>query len=108
MILRIPFDFSARDSLNGHEAVRVAVLLAAVILLTNVPALVGNELAAAADGPRLYYPFQEHAWSMLARGDLPTWSNNIGGGFPIMASSQVVMFYPPNWIFGLFRTPAGL
>jgi len=42
---------------------------------------------------------------MLARGDLPTWSNNVGGGFPIMASSQAVMFYPPNWIFGLFRTP---
>jgi hypothetical protein len=99
------FDFSKRETLTRREAVRVAVLLAAVILLTNLAALVGHELAAAADGPRLYYPFQEHAWAMLARGELPTWSNNVGGGFPILASSQAVMFYPPDWIFGLFRSP---
>jgi hypothetical protein len=103
----IPPVFFSREPppLTRREVVIAAISLAVVMLVITFPALVGNELAAAADGPRLYYPFQYHAWSMLARGELPTWSNTVGGGFPIMASSQVVMFYPPNWIFGLFRNP---
>ncbi len=91
--------------ITRREGVQTAILLAALVLVVNVSVFVGGELAPAADGPRLYYPFQHHAWTMLARGELPTWSNFIGGGFPILASSQAVMFYPPNWLFGLFRTP---
>jgi hypothetical protein len=91
--------------LTWREGWRTALLLAVILVAANAQTLVGSELAPAADGPRLYYPFQHHAWSMLARGHLPTWSNFFGGGFPILASSQVVLFYPPNWIFGLFRSP---
>ena len=93
--------------LSWSEGWRAAAALAVIVLLANLPGFAGTEIAAGADGPRLYYPFYHHAWNILADGDLPTWSNFIGGGFPIMASSQVVMFYPPNWIFGLFRTPVG-
>jgi DUF971 family protein len=98
---------SHQATLTRREIAGVAALLAVLILLINSASLVGNELAAAADGPRLNYPLQNHAWSMLARGELPTWSNNVGGGYPILSGPQAVMFYPPSWIFGLFRSPLG-
>ncbi len=99
-------NFSPRsEPLSWREAGQAALLLAALVLITNVTALIGGDLAPAADGPRLYYPFQHHAWTMWARGELPTWTNFVGGGFPLLASSQAVMFYPPNWLFAPFRTP---
>lgn len=92
-------------ALDWRETWRVAIVLALIVIAANLQALVGDGLGAAADGPRQKYPAQLHTWSMLARGELPTWSNTLMSGYPIFAGPQVAMAYPANWIFGLFRTP---
>jgi hypothetical protein len=91
------FDFSRRETLTRREVVIAAILLAVVIILTDLPAFSGHAIVLAADGPRQEYPMQHYAWSMLVRGELPTWANNIGGGLPMLAGPHAAMFYPPNW-----------
>ena len=59
-----------------------------------------------ADVIRSAYPIRDHFWSIVRRGELPTWSPYLMGGYPIFIEEQASPFYPTEWLFGLFRSPA--
>jgi hypothetical protein len=45
-----------------------------------------------------YYPMMEHAAERIANGELPLWNPYPSGGVPFLATLQVAIFYPGNWL----------
>ncbi len=88
-----------------REFRNAGLILAALVLLVYGQRLVGDTLVGGADVIRSAYPIRLHFWSIVERGELPTWSSYLMGGYPIIVEEQASMFYPPEWIFGLFRSP---
>ncbi len=53
-----------------------------------------------------YLPNAEYAGARLARGELPLWSPHQAAGTPFLASLQVGVLYPPNWLHALLPAPS--
>ncbi len=62
------------------------------------PATLGQAVFSAGDLPRFFYPIQIELARRLAEGQLPLWTPDLQGGFPLLAESQVGALYPVNWI----------
>lgn len=93
-------------ALRRNEFRHAGLILAGLVLLVYGPSLFGGSLVGGADVVRSAYPIRRHFWSMVQRGELPTWSSYLMGGYPILVEEQASLFYPPEWLFGVFRTPA--
>ena len=89
-----------------REFRNAGLILAGFAFLVYGQSLVGNMLVGGADVTRSAYPTRLHFWSIVERGELPTWSPYLMGGYPIIVEEHASPFYPPEWVFGLFRSPA--
>lgn len=45
-----------------------------------------------------YFPFAEAAFGLLKDGTLPLWNPYLYCGMPLLASIEIGVLYPPNWI----------
>jgi hypothetical protein len=52
-----------------------------------------------------YLPNAEYAGERLAAGELPLWNPHQGLGSPFLATLQVGILYPPNWLHALLPGP---
>lgn len=93
-------------ALKKNEFRNAGLIVAGFVLLIYGPSLFGGSLVGGADVVRSSYPTRHHFWSIVQRGELPTWSPYLLGGSPIIIEDHASPFYPPEWIFGIFRTPA--
>ncbi len=62
------------------------------ILLTNL-------ILSGVDVFLYFYPYKAYVTQALRQGQLPLWNPHLFMGAPLMANSQVGLFYPPNWFF---------
>ncbi len=56
----------------------------------------------------LYVPTRIYMYQKLKTGTLPIWSNEMGGGLPIIAEGHGGFFYPFNFLFLIFPWEAAL
>ncbi len=94
------------EPLIRRELLWAVLLIALATLLLHCQGLAGHRLAGEADTLRSRYPLRHYFWSLVAQGNLPAWTPVLKGGFPLIVEEDVVPLYPPEWVFGLFRTPA--
>ena len=62
------------------------------ILLTNL-------ILSGVDVFLYFYPYKAYAAEALRQGRLPLWNPHLFMGAPLLANSQVGLFYPLNWPF---------
>jgi hypothetical protein len=91
---------------GAREFRKAAIVLAGFALLLYGPSLLGRSLVGGADVVRSAYPIRHHFWSIVRRGELPTWSPYLMGGYPIIVEEQASPYYPTEWLFGLLPSPA--
>src|SRR2546421_5959431 len=77
---------------------RVAWLVAAP-LVVFWRAVVGQRVLAPIDGYRHYLPLHVLAARMLRAGHLPVWNPYTFSGYPLLATNQAAVLYPPHWAF---------
>jgi len=77
---------------------RLAWLIAAP-LVVFWQAVVGQRVLAPVDGYRHYLPLHVLAARMLRAGHLPVWNPYTFSGYPLLATNQAAVLYPPNWAF---------
>lgn len=56
----------------------------------------------------LYVPARIYEYQKLKTGTLPLWSNEMGGGLPLIAEGHGGFFYPFNFLFVVFPWEAAL
>lgn len=61
--------------------------------------VVGQRVLAPVDGYRHYLPLHVLAARMLRAGHLPVWNPYTFSGYPLLATNQAAVLYPPNWAF---------
>jgi len=82
------------------------LLVAAVALIFFNRLLLSNLLLARGDPFLYFYPYWETAAEAIRTGRIPLWNPNIFMGAPLLANSQVGLFYPLNWpVWFIFPTP---
>lgn len=77
---------------------RLAAL--ALILLTLLffwQILLTNLILVGVDSFLYFYPYKAYAAEALRQGRLPLWNPHLFMGVPLLANSQVGLFYPLNW-----------
>jgi len=62
------------------------------ILLTNL-------ILSGVDIFLYFYPYKSYVAEALRQGRLPLWNPHLFMGAPLLANSQVGLFYPLNWLF---------
>jgi hypothetical protein len=62
------------------------------ILLTNL-------ILVGVDTLLYFYPYKAYTAEVLRQGRLPLWNPHLFMGAPLLANSQVGLFYPFNWLF---------
>ena len=45
-----------------------------------------------------YFPMTEMAFEMMRSGAVPLWNPYIFSGMPLLASIEIGVLYPPNWV----------
>lgn len=76
-----------------------AGLSGAAPLVVFANALLGRQLLAPGDGERQYLPLHMVAARAWRAGGLPVWNPYSFSGYPLLATSQAGVFYPPNLVF---------
>jgi len=75
---------------------------ATLIVLTLVffwKILLTNLILSGVDVFLYFYPYKAYVTQALHQGRLPLWNPHLFMGVPLLANSQVGLFYPPNWLF---------
>ncbi|GIK42490.1 MAG: hypothetical protein BroJett011_63230 [Chloroflexota bacterium] len=85
-------------------------LLAVIALITLTllffwKILLTNLILAGVDTFLYFYPYKAYASEALRQGRLPLWNPHLFMGAPLLANSQVGLFYPLNWLFLWFDPP---
>jgi hypothetical protein len=73
--------------------------VAAAPLVVFWQAVVGQRVLAPIDGYRHYLPLHVLANRMLRAGHLPVWNPFTFSGYPLLATNQAAVLYPPNLVF---------
>ncbi len=82
------------------------LLVAAVAVIFFNRLLFSNLIVARGDPFLYFYPYWETAAEAIRSGRIPLWNPNIFMGAPLLANSQVGLFYPLNWpVWLIFPTP---
>lgn len=87
-----------------REALAVAVLLGAVVTVFW-PMLVGIGVYAESDTFTFFYPVFAQLHASLRAGELPLWTPNVFGGFPLFAEGQIGALYPPALLAAQLGSP---
>jgi hypothetical protein len=61
--------------------------------------LLSNLILSGVDVFLYFYPYKAYTSEVLRQGQLPLWNPYLFMGAPLLANSQVGLFYPPNWLF---------
>jgi hypothetical protein len=62
-------------------------------------------IMARGDVYAYFYPYWAVRSAALLNGQIPLWTPDIFMGVPLLANSQVGMFYPPNWLVAPLAVP---
>src|SRR5262245_39518952 len=77
----------------------LAVLgLAILTLLFFWKILLTNLILSGVDVFLYFYPYKAYTAEALRQGRLPLWNPDLFMGAPLLANSQVGLFYPLNWL----------
>ncbi|MGE3913329.1 MAG: hypothetical protein AB7K36_28520, partial [Chloroflexota bacterium] len=76
------------------EAVAVAVLLSAVTAVFW-PMVLGTGVYAESDTFTFFFPVFAVLHAAVRSGELPLWTPDVFGGFPLFAEGQIGALYPP-------------
>jgi len=87
-------------------AARLLGLTAALLALFYGEALFGGQVYYAGDAARQYIPQHAALKRALARGSLPWWAPELGGGYPLLAEGETGALYPLNWALDSWLSPA--
>ncbi|MEK7215385.1 MAG: hypothetical protein AAB289_07320, partial [Chloroflexota bacterium] len=72
------------------------LILLALVALFNAPLAFGNGILTDYDLYNFFYPYWQYRAELLRAGQLPLWNPYLFTGVPLLANSQVGVFYPPN------------
>lgn len=75
------------------------IILVVLTLLFFWKILLTNLILVGVDTFLYFYPYKAYASEALRQGRLPLWNPYLFMGAPLLANSQVGLFYPPNWLF---------
>jgi hypothetical protein len=84
------------------------VALAAFTLLFFHRLAFTDLILARGDTFAYFYPYWHVRSAAFMAGQLPLWSPDLFMGVPLLANSQIGVFYPPNWIVAPFSPPDGM
>lgn len=80
---------------------KVFALLGAALVVTYAPSLFGPFVLFGGDDTLKHLPIKQFSFAAIRDGDLPFWLPYVYGGYPIYASAEGGLFYPPNALFHL-------
>lgn len=84
----------------------IPAVLAACVVLIYAKNVFSNLILARGDVYLYFYPYWQAAADALHAGRLPLWNPDLFMGAPLLANSQVGLFYPLNWpLWLLLETP---
>ncbi len=73
-------------------------ILFALVALFNAPLAFGNGILTDYDLYNFFYPYWQYRAELIRAGHLPMWNPYLFTGVPLLANSQVGIFYPPNFL----------
>jgi hypothetical protein len=82
---------------SGAPKIVAAAALIALTLLFFWQILLTNLILVGVDTFLYFYPYKAYAAEALRQGRLPLWNPHLFMGAPLLANSQVGLFYPLNW-----------
>ena len=80
----------------GADAWGVAAVCVALLALF-LPPILSGQVWVDGDLGDFYWPTMLTAFGALRRGELPLWTPNMVGGFPLLADGSLGVFFPFNW-----------
>ena len=86
------------------ELLALAVLLGAIVAVFW-PMLLGIGVYAESDTFTYFYPVFAQLHASLRAGELPLWTPNVFGGFPLFAEGQIGALYPPALLAAQLASP---
>jgi Bacterial membrane protein YfhO len=72
-----------------------SVALLAIVSLSVADGLLANVVPYERDTTVFYFPLMEWAAQRLRQGELPLWTPQVFGGYPIFADGEIGLAYPP-------------
>ncbi len=93
-----------RSALLRREA--AAIVLISVLFWLDF--IVGRRALFYDTLLRIFLPNAEFLRASLARGELPFWNPHLFSGVPFAGNPQAGVFYPPNYLYAIFRFPRAL
>lgn len=84
-----------------------AVIIGLTLLFFYKLAFTGMILARG-DMYAYFYPYWAVRNAALMAGHIPLWTPDIFMGVPLLANSQVGVFYPPNWLVASLNAPTAI
>jgi hypothetical protein len=94
---------SARD--GSTRPVVLWAALAGIVCVWLAPITLAGRMPIGGDVTSFFLPLMAYYRQALCDGRVPFWTELWGYGFPMLAESQVGVFYPPHLLlFGLFQT----
>lgn len=87
-----------------REGLALAILIGAVVAVFW-PMLVGIGVYAESDTFTFFYPVFAQLHASLQAGELPLWTPNVFGGFPLFAEGQIGALYPPAILAAQLASP---
>ena len=79
---------------------RQAVVALVLAVVAQAPDVLAGAIHWVHDLRHHHHPWRHWAAQRWADGEVPLWSADVGGGFPLMADGQTGVFYPPNLLLG--------
>ncbi|MBN1219216.1 MAG: YfhO family protein [Anaerolineae bacterium] len=84
---------------NTLLKITVILLILLLTLLFFWKILLTNLILVGVDPFLYFYPYKTYTAETLRQGRLPLWNPYLFMGAPLLANSQVGVFYPLNWLF---------
>lgn len=89
----------ARMSTIKRPTLAALAIIIGLTLIFFWKILLTNLILSGVDVFLYFYPYKAYVTQALRQGQLPLWNPHLFMGAPLMANSQVGLFYPPNWFF---------
>lgn len=84
---------------------QITIILGIMVLIFFWPHWLNSYPVVFGDNLYMNFPLKLLAFDLIKQGTLPLWNPYVFSGYPLLASMQAGIFYPPNWLF-LILPPA--